>query len=36
MRETDVSVSAHFAAHKPDWNGTPYHTLDFMLWEQFG
>ena len=36
MRETDVSVSAHFAAHKPDWNGKPYHSLDFMLRERFG
>ena len=36
MRETDVSVSAPFAAHKPDWNGKPYHSLDFMLRERFG
>ena len=36
MRETDVSVSPPFAARKPDWNGKPYHSLDFMLRERFG
>ena len=36
MRETDVSVNASFAARKPDWNGKPYHSLDFMLRERFG
>ena len=36
MKETGVSVGVPFAERKPDWNGKPYHSLDFMLRERFG